>query len=191
VPDGLLVLPDGVWIVDAKSSEGGFSYPQPERDKAWRYLETIEKRMDQFTSSWRFYGEIIVTNTDALLARDMERARMDLRARGTTSIVVVVSHEGLHRLWNHARNSSEYWHRRMLAEDPRDLLLLKPRFVAKVRPTESIPLGLDSPLRVVTGQVLDGYWEIVQSNPYSLPGGRNPEDVLTRVEGMFIRDYAI
>jgi hypothetical protein len=190
VPDGILVLPDGVWIVDAKSSEVGFRYNQGERDKAWRYLETIERRLDQFNASWKFYGEVIVARTDPIQANDLALARADLRARDASSVVSVVSHEGLLHLWQRARDTTDYWYRRLLGEDPRDLLLLNPRFLPKGPGNDEARSSADTPLRIVTAPVIESYWDSVLKNPYPTLSGRNPRDVLTGLEEMFIRDYA-
>ena len=189
VPDGMLLLPDGVWIVDAKSATNGFHYKQSERDQTWRYIETIEKRSDLFDARWRFYGEIIVTLTDTVDLGEIENARRDLRARGTLAVVSIVSHEGLRRLWERTRISSEYWHRRMMSEDPRDLLLLHDRFTSDPRVGEEVRASANSQLRVVSGPVIDFYWEAVLKNQYQGVSMRNPEDVLTQLEGMFIRDF--
>ena len=189
VPDGILLLPDGVWIVDAKSASDHFRYQQSQRDQVWRYLETIERRRDHFDAHWRFYGEVIVTLTDPLDPVEIERARRDLRARGTSAVVSIVSHEGLRRLWERARSMSEYWHRRILSEDPRDLLLLHNRFASDSRVGEEVRIGAETPLRLVSGPLLDAYWDAVLKNPYHGVSMRNPVDVLTRLEEMFIRDF--
>lgn len=189
VPDGILLLPGGVWLVDAKSAEKRFHYRQAQRDQVWRYLETVERRRDQFNDQWRFYGEILVTPTDQLEAGEVDLARADLRARGTTAVVSIVSHEGLRRAWAKARSSAEYWHRRNLSEDPRDLLLLHRRFLGDARIEAVVKEHAESPLRVVTGSMLDAYWDTVLENPYHGVGMRSPPDVLTRLEEMFIRDF--
>ncbi len=190
VPDGILLFPGGVWIVDAKSASERFHYEQSQRDQVWRYLETIGKREDQFDAHWRFYGELIVTRTDDIDVAEIERARNDLRARGTTAVVSIVSHEGLMRLWHRARFTSEYWHRRIMSEDPRDLLLLHRRFTSDSRVGEEVRMGAETPLRLVSGPVLDAFWDAVLKNPYQDVAMRNPADVLTYLEEMFIRDYA-
>jgi len=189
VPDGILVLPDGVWMVDAKSSSEGFRYRQDERDKIRRYLETIEKRSDHFNERWKFYGLIIVTRTAALRKEDVENARNDLRARGAASIVSIVSHEGLVGIWEKARGSSDYWYRRLLGEDPRDVLLLKKRFTTDARVEESTKVSAETPLRVITESVLDVFWESVLKNRYTGLSGHQPVDVLTDLEEIFIRDF--
>jgi hypothetical protein len=189
VPDGILLLPDGVWILDAKSASDSFHYRQEQRDQTWRYLSTIEQRSDYFRNSWKFYGEIIVTRTDPLLNEELKNARDDLRARGTTSVVTIVSHEGLRRLWTRASANPEYWQRRMLSEDPRDVLLLRQRFLSDSRVDKNTVATAESPLRVVTSGVLDSYWDRVLANPYQGLSARQPADVLSGIEEMFIRDY--
>ena len=189
VPDGILVLPDGVWLVDAKSSTEAFRYRQDERDKIRRYLETIESRSDHFNDKWKFYGLLIVTRTGQLRERDVENARSDLRARPASSIVTIVSHEGLLDIWQRARGSSDYWYRRLLGEDPRDVLLLKKRFTSDARVEESTKVNAESPLRVVTAPVLDVFWDNVLKNRYSGLSGHQPVDVLTDMEEIFIRDF--
>ena len=189
VPDGILLLPDGVWIVDAKSASDRFHYEQSQRDQVWRYLETIEKRKEQFDARWSFYGEVIVTRTDTLDSAEIDRARDDLRARGTSTGVSIVSHEGLRRLWDQTRSTSEYWHRRIISEDPRDLLLLRHRFTSDPRVGEEVRTGAGTPLRLISGPLLDVYWDAVLKNPYQGVSMRSPLDVLTHLEEMFIRDY--
>lgn len=191
VPDGILLLPDGLWIVDAKSASERFHYQQPQRDQVWRYLETVERRKDHFDAHFRFYGEIMVTLTESLDSSEMELARRDLRARGTSSVVSIVSHEGLQRAWARVRSSSEYWHRRITSEDPRDLLLLHRRFLSDSKINPEVKAHAESPLRIVTGEVLDSYLERVLQNPYHVVPMRSPTDVLTRLEEMFIRDYGV
>lgn len=190
VPDGVLLLPDGFWIVDAKSSESGYRFLQGERDKIKRYIETISRRGDQFANSWKFYGAVIVARTGDLSWRDINNARRDFRTQSGAAVVTIVSHEGLAHLWENTRDSSDYWHRRIFSEDPRDLLLLRSRFLPEISSSDSNRIGPDSPLRVVTAAVIERYWETVSSNRVPLPGWQDPHDVLTRLEEMFIRDYA-
>jgi hypothetical protein len=63
------------------------------------------------------------------------------------------------------------------------------RFTSDARVEEQVRTGAETPLRVVSGGLLDAYWDRVLKNPYQGVSMREPADVLTHLEEMFIRDF--
>ncbi len=88
LPDGLLLLPDGFWIVDVKSSEQGFAFDVSERDKAFRYISTVQAEYRTPLDGWTFYGEIVLTRTDPLQVNHLRSARDYFLSEGVRSTVV-------------------------------------------------------------------------------------------------------
>ncbi len=190
-PDGVLLGPNGFWIVDPKSSMNGFRFSASEKDKIARYLELMLKKESAFGPSLRCFGEIIVTPTDNVSENVLDATASYLRVRAPRHTVSVVSHEGLVWLWHQIDAEPNYWHMRDPIEDAFNLLTLQPKcFVGGAVP-ESSSRYIDTPCKLIGLDAFKAYWDLLRDrNVFHGLGGRTPAAVSELVQGMFVQEYS-
>ena len=190
VPDGVLLVPGGFWIVDPKSSEKGFSFSTSERDKIARYLNVLEKQEHLFGPSLKFHGEIIITRTDPINLSAIESATSYLRSRRPDSVVSLVSHEGIRWLWDQIRAEPGYWHLRDAVFDTDNLLKLRPKGFEQGKVPDPARDYVDAPFKVISPEVLRAHWEFLQSRGiYPQMGGHTPSSIAELVQGIYVQEF--
>jgi len=190
VPDGVLLVSGGFWIVDPKSSEKGFSFSTSERDKIARYLDVLEKREHLFGPSLKFHGEIIITRTDPINPSAIESATSYLRSRNPDSVVALVSHEAIRWLWDQIKVDPGYWHLRDAVSDTENLLKLRPKSFEGGKAPDSARDYVDAPLKVIGPEVLRAHWTFLHSRGiYPQMGGRTPSSVAELVQGIYVQEF--
>ena len=180
-PDGILLLPDGYWLVDAKSSLDGFSFSVPEREKARRYVRPFEERQGS-SSDWTFFGELILTRTDVVDSATIRRARDFLLAEDLRSSIVLLSFEGLSWLWKKAWAEPKYWRCCNIASDTRTLLELRPNLLNSISGDPLAHEFAGTRVRLVSEEAIKSFWSLVlKRRVYHELRDRTPEDIMTMV----------
>jgi hypothetical protein len=188
-PDGILLLPDGFWLVDTKSSIDGFKFSVPEREKSRRYVRTFEEKQDS-SSDWTFFGEIILTRTDVLGPQTIRRARDFLLAEDLRSSIVLMSYEGLSWLWEQAWLQPKYWRCCNIASDTRALMELHPVILNSIREDPMIHEFAESRVRVVSQKTFVAFREYVLGRKeYHELRARTPEDIATMVRRTLMNQF--
>lgn len=192
VPDGILLLPRGYWIIDAKSSNKGFEFDVSERDKAIRYITNLERESGPHETDMSFHGEIILALTSHITSELIYKVNDQYASSGLKSSIVILSFEGVQWLWNQSRLKPEYWHMFNKERDTDDLMELKPIIRNRLDKSD---LGWEfatTKVRLVSENAIRALWEYVfQRNRYYGYSARHPDYIATSiVQQTFVDNYA-
>jgi hypothetical protein len=172
-PDGALFLPNGFYIIDAKSTASYFKFEVDERDKILRYIRTLEDNASEF-GEYPFFGEVIVTpSLPEPSSRVLDKVEKYFLKNPIKGHLVVVAVEGLLELYRNAFANPEFFHRLDYRRHPIWLLKETHRIPVADRGRAS-----DYSKVVYIDEVtLQGYYATVMESPIAHLNGRTKESL--------------
>lgn len=191
LPDGILLLPKGFWIIDAKSSLYGFKFNVDERDKASRYVRTIEENNTYSGPGWKFFGEIILTGTENITSETIRKVKGYFSGAKLDSSIVILSYEGLKWLWESSINDPTYWHLFNGLSDPEILMDLNSVIYNKLEDDDISKTSFDNHFRVISENAMKVFWDYVfDRGTYVNMLGHTPQNVADFVQSAFMTAFS-
>jgi hypothetical protein len=170
-PDGALFLPNGFYIIDAKSTASYFKFKVDERDKILRYIRTLEDNASEF-GEYPFFGEVIVIpSLPEPSSRVLDKVEKYFLKNPVKGHLVVVAVEGLLELHRNAFANPEFFHRLDYRKHPIQLLKETHRMPVADRGRASDY----SKVVYIDESALQGYYATVMKSPIAHLDGRSKE----------------
>lgn len=166
-PDGVLINPDGFWIVDAKSTDDFFKFPVREKDKAKRYIEKIENNAHRF-SKHSFFGEIIITpELEPKNYKVIDALKEYFDKNPIKSNIIIIPLEGLLYLYEEIWKNMNYLHKYDSRKHIFMLFDISDK-IASIEYTQNKILNAsrNTHVRYITQETIKNYWKYVNDSRY-------------------------